>query len=72
MRDKDILQREAKEGAAGLTLLGYGIVLAITLSIIALNAWALVRLATVIEDAAPPEPERFRRTPAAREPVPAA
>ena len=34
-------------------LLGYGIVLAITLSIIALNTWALVRLATVIEDAAP-------------------
>ena len=53
VRDKDILQREAKDGAAGLTLLGYGIVLAITLSIIALNAWALVRLATVIEDAAP-------------------
>ena len=51
VRDKDILQREAKDGAAGLTLLGYGIVLAITLSIIALNAWALVRLATVIEDA---------------------
>ena len=71
VRDKDILQREAKDGAAGLTLLGYGIVLAITLSIIALNTWALVRLATVIEDAAP-EPERFRRTPAAREPVPAA
>ena len=73
VRDKDILQREAKEGAAGLTLLGYGIVLAITLSVIALNAWALVRLATVIEDADPPsEGERFRRTPAAREPVPAA
>ena len=71
VRDKDILQREAKDGAAGLTLLGYGIVLAITLSIIALNTWALVRLATVIEDAAP-EPERFRRTPAPREPVPAA
>ena len=52
VRDKDILQREAKDGAAGLTLLGYAIVLAITLSIIALNAWALVRLATVIEDAA--------------------
>jgi hypothetical protein len=70
VRDKDILQREAKEGAAGLTLLGYGIVLAITLSIIALNSWALVRLATVIEDAN--QPERFRRAPAAREPVPAA
>ena len=53
VRDKDILQREAKDGAAGLSLLGYAIVLAITLSIIALNAWALVRLATVIEDPAP-------------------
>ncbi len=71
VRDKDILQREARSGAAGLTVLGYGIVLAITLSIIALNAWALVRLATVIDDAAP-RGERFRRTPAAREPVPAA
>jgi hypothetical protein len=36
-----------KEGAAGLTLLGYAVVLAITLSIIALNAWALVRLEAV-------------------------
>ena len=67
VRDKDILQREAKEGAAGLSLLGYGIVLAITLSIIALNAWALVRLATVIEDAAPGERrETPRRAPAAQ------
>jgi hypothetical protein len=33
-----------KEGAAGLTLLGYAVVLAITLSIIALNPWPLVRL----------------------------
>ena len=47
--------------------------LAITLSIIGLNAWALVRLATVIEDAPPSDGgERFRRTPAARKPVPAA
>jgi hypothetical protein len=67
VRDKDILQREAREGAAGLTLLGYVVVLAITLSIIALNAWALVRLATVIADAAPPA-GRVR----AREPVAAA
>jgi len=67
VRDKDILQREAKDGAAGLTLIGYAIVLAITLSIIALNAWALVRLATVIEDAAPStRREPSRRTPAAR------
>ena len=64
VRDKDILQREAKSGTGGLTLPAYGIVLAITLSIIALNAWALVRLATVIEDAAPAgDGERFRRTP---------
>ena len=46
--------------------------LAITTAIIALNTWALVRLATVIEDAATPGPERFRRTPAAGKPVPAA
>jgi hypothetical protein len=67
VRDKDILQREAKDGAAGLTVLGYGVVLAITLSIIGLNAWARVRLAAVDAAAA----ERFRRTPATREPVPA-
>ena len=61
VRDKQILQREAKEGALGLTLFGYAVVLVITLSIIALNAWALVRLATVTEDPAPirrPEPPR--------------
>ena len=68
VRDKDILQREAKEGAAGLTTLGYGIVLAITLSILALNAWALVRLAAVTEAAEPPPDgsARFRRTPVVR------
>jgi hypothetical protein len=68
VRDKQILQREAKPGALGLTLVGYAIVLAITLSIIALNAWALVRLATVTEDPAAPagRPEPPRRTPAAR------
>ena len=37
VRDKQILQREAKDGAGGLTLVGYAIVLAITLSIIALT-----------------------------------
>jgi hypothetical protein len=68
VRAKDILQREAKEGAAGLNMLGYGIVLTITLSIIALNAWALVRLATVIEHAAPDERrDPPRRAPAARQ-----
>ena len=64
VRDKDILQREAKDGAAGLSLLGYAIVLAITLSIIALNAWALVRLATVIEDAPEQRPTPPRPAPA--------
>jgi hypothetical protein len=72
VRDKQILQREAKEGALGLTLVGYAIVLAITLSIIALNAWALVRLATVTEDAAPAgRPQPPRHVPA-RRPVAAA
>jgi hypothetical protein len=59
--DKKILQREAKPGALGLTLIAYAIVLAITLSIVGLNAWALVRLARSTEDAAPahrPEPPR--------------
>ena len=46
--------------------------LAITLSIIALNAWALVRIATVIQDADAPPADRLRRTPAAQEPVPSA
>jgi hypothetical protein len=73
VRDKDILQREAKSGIGGLALPAYGFVLAITLSIIALNAWALVRLATVIEDAAPAgDGERFRHRPPAGRPVPAA
>ena len=69
MRDKDILQREAKPGAGGLSVLGYGIVLAITLSILAFHAWARFRLA---EDGAPAsDGERFRRRPAADRPVPA-
>jgi hypothetical protein len=72
VRDKDILQREAKSGAPALTLVAYGVVLLITLSILGLIAWALVRLATVIED----DPARsrggaepFRRQPAAGRPV---
>ncbi len=54
VRDKDILQREAKAGTGGLPFVGYGIVLAIALSIIGLNAWALIRLATVTETPTPP------------------
>ena len=68
IRDKQILQREAKQGTGSLPLLGYAIVLAITLSIIALNAWALVRLATVIGPQARPP---ARRTAPVREPLPA-
>jgi len=69
--DKEILQREAKEGAAGLTLLGYGVVLAITLSILVLIGWALVRLATVLEG--PRLGDRDRRPRAPRtEPLTAA
>jgi hypothetical protein len=68
VRDKDILQREAKDGAAGLTMIGYGIVLAITLAILALHAWALVRLATVVE---PPAPPARRPAPRPAVPVPA-
>jgi hypothetical protein len=65
VRDKQILQREAKPGALGLTLIADAIVLAITLSIIGLNAWALVRLATVTDDPAPAgRPEPPRRVPA--------
>src|SRR3954468_15945141 len=58
IRDKQILQREAKQGTGGLPLVGYAIVLAITLSIIALNAWALVRLATVTGPQARPPARR--------------
>jgi hypothetical protein len=68
IRDQQILQREAKQGTGSLPLLGYAIVLAITLSIIALNAWALVRLATVIGPQARPP---ARRTAPVREPLPA-
>src|SRR4051812_43606406 len=57
--DKSILQREAKTGAAALTVLAYGVVLLITLSILGLIAWALVRLATVTDDA--PADGRDRR-----------
>ena len=72
--DKDCSRGRPRTASPVLSVAAYGTVLAITLSVIALNAWALVRLATVIEDADAPSEggERFRRTPAAREPVPAA
>jgi hypothetical protein len=75
VRDKDILQREAKTGAPAVTVAAYGVVLAITLAILGLIAWALVRLTTVTDDqTAPPASGRepFRRKPAAGKPVPTA
>src|SRR5215210_5455264 len=72
VRDKDILQREAKTGAAALTVVAYGVVLLITLSILGLIAWALVRLATRIdvdEASRAGRDRRFRHAPAARRPV---
>src|SRR5829696_5218800 len=71
VRDKDILQREAKSGAPALTAVAYGVVLLITLSILGLIAWALVRLATVIEDDAASDTRRegFRRRSSAGRPV---
>jgi hypothetical protein len=62
VKDKQILQREAKAGTGALPFAGYAIVLAIALSIIGFNAWALVRLATVTEST-PPRPEPPRRVP---------
>jgi len=46
VRDKEILQREAKPGAPALTALAYGVVAAIALSLLVLLGWALARLAS--------------------------
>jgi hypothetical protein len=75
VRDKDVLQREAKTGAPVVTVLAYGVVLLIALSILGLIAWALVRLATVIEDDTATRAgrrETVRRKPKAGTPVPTA
>jgi hypothetical protein len=58
VKDKQILQREAKATGGGLPFVAYGVVLAIALSIIAFNAWALIRLATATETAPAPPPRR--------------
>jgi len=58
VKDKQILQREAKATGGGLPFLAYGVVLAIALSIIAFNAWALIRLATATESAPVPPSRR--------------
>jgi hypothetical protein len=47
--EHQLLQRESKGGPAALTVLAYGTVLAITLSLLALLAWALHRLAAGLQ-----------------------
>ena len=66
VRDLQILQREKKEGVSGwLTAAAYLTVAAIAASLIALIAWALLRL-----EGTERRPSRWRRSPAAgREPV---
>jgi hypothetical protein len=62
LKDKKVLQREQKQGVPGfLTLVAYLTVLAIALSLIALIAWALVRL-----DRGEGRPARSRRSGRAR------
>jgi hypothetical protein len=54
VRDEQVLQREAKPGALGLTIVAYGIVLAIAVGLLAFIAWSLARLAGDREE--PPSP----------------
>jgi hypothetical protein len=56
VRDKEVLQREAKPGAAGLTLAGYGVVLAIAVSLLGFIAWSLARLSGDREQPPAPRP----------------
>ncbi|HET7121855.1 MAG TPA: hypothetical protein VFI17_11490 [Solirubrobacterales bacterium] len=57
--EHQLLQREAKPGAPALTALAYSAVAAITLSLLALLAWALHRLAAGPRPA--PQRKRIRR-----------
>jgi hypothetical protein len=68
--DKSILQREAKEGAAVLSALGYGVVLLIAASLLALLAWGLARTAQPPHQGPPAERPAGRSRPGTR-PVPA-
>lgn len=52
--DHEVLQREQKSAAPGLTAIAYGVVLLIALSLLALLAWGLHRLGTVKPDGPPP------------------
>jgi hypothetical protein len=60
VRDKEILQREAKPGAPALTAVAYGVVAAITLSLLVLNGWALARLAAEAPKGRPRRPAEAR------------
>jgi hypothetical protein len=62
VRDKEILQREAKPGAPGLTIAGYGVVLAIAVSLLGFIAWSLSRLAGDREEPAAPQSAQPPRT----------
>ena len=74
--DKQLLQREAKVQGDDLTNAAYGVVLAITLGLLALMAWALHRVGTTAgvtrdtprpdwgHDEDPPEPQPRREVPA--------
>ena len=65
--DHEILQREQKDAAPALTYVGYGVVLAIALALLALLAWALHRLAaTRGEDDGSGERPRLAEAPRAR------
>jgi hypothetical protein len=64
--DHKLLQREAKTTAPAVTVIAYGVVLAIALSLLALLAWGLHRLGGVKSP-----PPRERPLPAPRTAVPA-
>jgi hypothetical protein len=57
--DHEILQREQKAAAPALTLIAYGVVVGIALSLLTLLAWGLHRLSK----AGAEQPRRFRREP---------
>ena len=65
--DHEILQREQKAAAPALTLIAYGVVVAIALSLLALLAWGLHRLGAAGRPPAPREP-RLERAPGAARP----
>jgi hypothetical protein len=61
VRDKDVLQREAKPGAPGITIVAYGLVLAIAVALLGFIAWSLARLAGDREEPSAPRSVQPRR-----------